>query len=141
MKKLGKPKKIIIHCSDSEWGTVEAVRSWHLERDFDDIGYHFVILNGRITTKRTIIASDGAVCPGRSLDYQAAHTFGHNKDSIGICLIGVKNFTEEQLYSCKELITDLLSIYPSITEIKGHRDYDNKKTCPNFDVLRMVVGE
>jgi hypothetical protein len=141
LKKLGKPKRIIIHCSDSEWGTVEVVRQWHRERGFDDIGYHFLITNGKISTKRTLIALDGAVCLGRSLDYQGAHTYGFNKDSIGICLIGVKHFTEEQLFACRELIADLLNMYPSITEVKGHRDYDSKKTCPNFDVLRMVVGE
>ena len=34
-------KKIILHCSDSEYGTASLIRKWHTEeRNWSDIGYH-----------------------------------------------------------------------------------------------------
>ena len=139
MRNLGKPKKIILHCSDSEWGTVEIIRKWHVEeRGWDDVGYHFIILNGALRPKLTVLSMDGQIQVARDLQYQGAHTKGHN-DSIGICLIGVKWFTDAQIASAKKLILDLAEQYPSIKEVKGHCDYDDNKTCPNFDVLRTVL--
>ena len=40
------PNKIIIHCTDSGWANLATVDSWHRQRGFDEIGYHFLILNG-----------------------------------------------------------------------------------------------
>ena len=39
-------KKIIIHCSDSEFGDAALIDKWHKERGWTGIGYHYVILNG-----------------------------------------------------------------------------------------------
>ena len=42
-----KIKNIIIHCSVSDFGDAELIRSWHVdERGWRDIGYNGVILNG-----------------------------------------------------------------------------------------------
>jgi len=40
-----KNKKVIIHCSDSSFGNAVLIDKWHRQRGFDNIGYHFVILN------------------------------------------------------------------------------------------------
>ena len=43
---MRKINKIILHCSDSAWGSAAAIDRWHVERGMRRIGYHYVILNG-----------------------------------------------------------------------------------------------
>lgn len=140
IRQLGKPKKIIIHCSDSEWGNEKAIDEWHKERWPSGQGYHFIILNGRISSKRTILSCNGSVVPGRSLQFQGAHCKSENHDSIGICLIGVKHFTELQMDALRALCHDLIVMYPSISGVFGHKDFDKNKTCPNFEPLQRIFG-
>ena len=43
---MRKINKIIIHCSatpEQREVSVETIRKWHLQRGFNDIGYHYVI--------------------------------------------------------------------------------------------------
>lgn len=44
---MGRIDKIIINCSDSDWGDAEVIDEWHRERGWDGIGYHYIICNGR----------------------------------------------------------------------------------------------
>ena len=37
---------IIVHHSDSDYGSAAIIDKWHRERGFDELGYHFVIGNG-----------------------------------------------------------------------------------------------
>ena len=56
--------KVIVHVSDSAWGDVEAIRRWHIQRGWSDIGYHYVITNGRRTARpEYVLADDGDVEP------------------------------------------------------------------------------
>lgn len=139
--------KIIIHCSDTypdmDIG-VEEIREWHVnERKWSDIGYHFVIRR------------DGTIETGRDLDKDGdvfeevgAHTFGHNLNSIGICMVGGKspdnkpsnNFTKEQFTSLRNLIRIIRDDYYKAT-VHGHRDFSSYKTCPNFDVDEWLERE
>jgi len=131
-----KPTKIIIHCSDSTWGNASEIDKWHKERGWTGIGYHYVICNGNATlfTKNL----DGSVDHGRSLFEQGAHCKGHNHDSIGICLIGVDEFTLAQYKSLKELCERLMEEYGiSSDDIYGHNEFSDK-TCPNFNVDDFV---
>ena len=92
-------KKIVIHCSDSTWGTSEDINRWHLERGWDGIGYHYVITNGRAkSTDSYKEQDDGSIEKGRPVEKTGAHVRGHNSDSIGVCLIGTHWFTSRQLY-------------------------------------------
>ncbi len=136
-------KNIIIHCSDSLWGSEEEIKKWHLERGWVNTGYHFVINNGWIKPDLYLFSMDGSVEVGRQIDGDlfvsdneiGAHALGYNKDSIGICLIGKDVFTSSQLNSLIYLVEDLcIKFSIKISNVKGHRDIDNKKTCPNFDV-------
>jgi N-acetylmuramoyl-L-alanine amidase len=87
---------------------------------------------------------DGSIEKGRSIHTQGAHVQGHNKDNIGICLIGGLNasgnpsdtFTEEQWGSLSFLLKHLTDTFGIVSEdIKGHRDWPNvKKDCPCFNV-------
>ena len=124
-------REIIVHCSftrpDQDIG-VQEIRRWHLERGFNDIGYHYVIRkNGRLEI-------------GRDIRKPGAHTKGHNDFSIGICLIGgmgwdseaLDDYSEEQLLTLRHTINALMTI--GNLKLSGHRDYTNRKTCPNFNV-------
>jgi N-acetylmuramoyl-L-alanine amidase len=71
--------RIVVHCSATPNGKhfdVDTIRSWHAERGFKDIGYHFVIY------------TDGSVVPGRPLEKIGAHALGYNESSVGVCLVG-----------------------------------------------------
>lgn len=113
--------KIILHCSASDLVSQNAVMidSWHKARGFTKIGYHY------------FIKFDGTVEVGRPLNEIGAHCEGHNKDSIGICLAGLKNFNQKQFDALAKLLKQLKKTYPLAT-IHGHREFSNK-TCPVFD--------
>jgi len=123
---------IIVHCSDTRTNqsfNVDDIDRWHRERGWTGIGYHFYI------------RLDGTVEKGRSLDKAGAHTFGHNKNTIGICFEGGKNEnnekwdkpTDEQIDSFSWLVNSLEIVLGRKMTIKGHYEYANK-TCPNFDI-------
>lgn len=124
--------EIIVHCAATPEGkdfTVKDIDSWHRERGFDGIGYHYVVYR------------NGDIVDGRSIEKAGAHCQGHNANSVGICYIGgcaadgktaKDTRTPEQKESLIRLIKDLKSRYPSIVRVSGHREYANKD-CPCFD--------
>lgn len=119
--------KAVIHCSDSPQGrgdTAETIHGWHLERGWDGIGYHYVILE------------DGTVEAGRPEYWSGSHARGYNK-SMGICLIGIDDFTHAQFISLERLLKDkgLKS-----KEVVGHYAVNDGKTCPNFDVEKFLIS-
>ncbi len=149
------PKKIdsiIIHCSDSPWGCAREIRKWHTDplpqgRGWSDIGYHFVVQNGRPTPHQLVPALDGMVECGRYIDEdnvitadeQGIQCLGYNDRSIGVCLIGVREFTIPQFDSLKRLLQDLCKEHAIPAEnVLGHCETESGKsqgkTCPNFDV-------
>ena len=131
---------LILHCSATpptlDIGVAE-IRTWHLDRGFADIGYHFVIRR------------DGTLEPGRPLHVVGAHARPWNRRSVGICLVGgvnasnkpAKNFTFEQFSTLREIIRNLTVKYPGVAII-GHRDVPGvKKACPSFDVKSWLKKE
>ena len=124
---------IIVHCVATRKHrhyTVEDIRRWHLQRGFDDIGYHYVIY------------LDGSIHLGRPVEIMGAHVYGHNQHSIGICYVGgldrrgrpANTLTKAQERSLVTLIKILLSIFPQ-AEVHGHNEYAEKEWCPGFDVV------
>ena len=86
------------------------------------IGYHY------------IINVDGIVSTGRGIEEIGAHAYGHNQESIGICLIGTDQFTRAQWLAVSELLHLLVKACPA-ADVLGHRDLPGvKKTCPGFNV-------
>ncbi|MDP2548068.1 N-acetylmuramoyl-L-alanine amidase [Oceanobacter sp. 4_MG-2023] len=143
-RKLSHINTIIIHCADVPNGranTIEDVDAWHRQRGFSRdisiapkhqpqltaVGYHFVI------------EVDGCIRPGRPLHETGAHVSGHNLNSIGICLIGRDQFTQEQWSALRALV--LMLLHPGnglmITQVNGHYEYSSK-TCPGFDVIEWA---
>ncbi|RJL06031.1 lysozyme [Paracoccus aestuarii] len=127
-------RRIVLHYSatypDQDLGVAD-IRRMHLQRGFNDVGYHYVI-------KR-----DGTVQKGRPDNVVGAHVSGHNTGSIGICCIGgieratgpnvgVDNRTEAQKAATINLVKDLLAKHPG-AEVVGHRDLGPTQ-CPGFDV-------
>jgi len=135
--------RIIIHCTASDFGDVRSIRLWHRMRGFRDIGYHYLILNGRRMPFGQYIADeDGRIEPGRPWWQQGAHTKGENYDSLGICLVGSPKligapemwFTEKQLESLKKLVAQLMVEFDiSAEKLHGHNEYA-PKLCPGFRV-------
>lgn len=157
---MSKITHIIIHASASEWGTVTVIDSWHRERGFSKVGYHFVILNGFANYKDKIADRqwsmfDGAIEHGRSLDYDEdltgeeigahAKALGMNRRSIGICLIHAKGYkyTLRQLKSLYGLVCALQTRYNIPTEnILGHYEVEpDKPDCPglNMPMFRQAI--
>lgn len=137
MKKMRQLNEVIIHCSVSTWGDVNVIRKWHLERKFSDCGYHFVIMNGfRKHKSKYYHYLDGLIEIGRPLRRQGAHTRGHNKGTIGICLIGNGSYTPKQFDSLERLIILLIRDF-EIKKISGHSDYAKGRKCPQFDVKKF----
>ena len=127
---MGKMRGIarhIVHCSDSPTGDVKAIRAWHKARGWEDVGYHFVIRR------------DGEIEVGRMLPAVGAHVAGHNTDSIGTCLIGKGMFEAVQFAALERLHGALEVMFPGL-KVYGHADFTAHKTCPNFDV-RKVLGD
>lgn len=129
--------KIILHCSDSNFGNAALIDKWHKERGFAEIGYHFVICNGFLTAKSTYQPElDGLTEAGRSILEAGAHCSGLNAGSIGICLIGKHLFTGNQLLSALPKLLQLLAQKYAIKPyaIYGHYEFNRFKTCPNLDM-------
>ena len=125
---------IVIHHSATEYGSAELFDRWHRARGWDELGYHFVITNGRG-------GPDGAVQVGSRWAKQkwGAHCKvpgnAYNDYGIGICLVG--NFTDKlptpaQRRSLRKLLTFLMDRYAIGPEnVIGHCDAPSTCTeCP-----------
>ena len=125
MEIIGDVSLLVIHCTDTpDDSSLRAIdiHKMHLGFGWDGIGYH------------KVICRDGKIENGRPSYWVGAHTKGKNKESLGVCLIGRKNFTKKQFQSLESLLIEWKKKYP-LAKIKGHyQAIKTKKTCPNFDV-------
>jgi hypothetical protein len=125
----------VLHCAGvpAGWAAqltgaqmVEAIRRWHLQRGWRDIGYHYVV------------TPSGEVWTGRPADQIGAGVVGHNRGVLHILLVErsevtrlgkfLDYFTERQ----RVAVRGLIRIF-GITEVRGHNDYA-PKLCPGFKV-------
>lgn len=136
-------ENIILHCSDSAWGSASEIRRWHLANGWKDIGYHFVICNGQIRPDFYVPEIDGSLEVGRYLDGDSfisdnevgAHTLGYNANSIGIVFIGKNRFSEAQFWKGKNLVEFLLNKYSlKASDVYGHYEKQKGKLCPCFEM-------
>ena len=134
---------IIVHCAYTKPSMdvgADEIRQWHLDRGWSDIGYNYVIRRNGLIENGRDLDKDGNVD-----EEVGAHTLGHNKGSIGICLVGGMNedgkpdfnFTWTQLQSLRNLVQNLRTLYNC--PVHGHRDYSDKP-CPCFDVHSFFKG-
>lgn len=132
---------IVVHCAATDDGAdigVTEIRKMHLDRGFDDIGYHYVIRR------------DGRTELGRPESAVGAHAVGFNSKSIGICLVGGVeaddrlradfNYARAQMATLEKLLTSLTLRFP-LAKVLGHRDLPNvAKACPCFNVRAWWYG-
>lgn len=140
---------IVIHTSATGPGQdvgAADIDRWHKARGWSRIGYH------------KVIRLDGHVEDGRELDAVGAHTRGHNRVSVGVCVVGgldadgrsAMTYSDTQLASLRALVGELLERYPD-AEALGHRDlspdvdddgvverHEWLKDCPCLDVRRWL---
>jgi len=121
---------IILHTAAKRGDTSAAeIKRWHTlpkpqGNGWNDIGYHYVI------------RTDGLLEIGREEHVNGAHCAAGrmNSVSIGICIVGHGDFevwTKAQEHTLRELVVKLCNKYSiPATNIKGHNEYDNGKTCP-----------
>jgi N-acetyl-anhydromuramyl-L-alanine amidase AmpD len=115
---------------------VDEIRRWHRARGWSDIGYHYVI------------DRDGKISVGRPVEKTGAHVKGHNRGTIGVCLLGghgssaddefSDNFTISQDKALWSFLADLKQKH-SITKVSGHNQYA-PKACPGFNVPIWIRG-
>lgn len=121
--------------------TIAAIRKYHLSKGWRDIGYHL------------LVGPDGAIWPGRLLDWGGAHAVVHkpemlrlfgsagylNKFSIGVCAIG--DYDSETapaplLASLKEVLFHLAQGFQIPADRLFFHRQVTAKSCPgkNFDL-------
>jgi hypothetical protein len=123
---------IIIHHSDSDYGSAAIIDKWHRDRGFDELGYHFVIGNGTNS-------GDGQIEVGPRWTKQkwGAHDNAldnrYNEHGIGICLVGDFNKTHPtaaQRRSLTRLLLYLMKTYDvSPDHVLGHGETKDTQ-CP-----------
>lgn len=121
-------KKIFIHCSASDnpnHDNISVVKRWHLNRGFRDVGYHY------------FITSKGERQIGRDLELVPAAQKGHNRNSIAICVHGLKEFSPQSLHELKRLCLEIDAEYNSEITFHGHKEVSNK-SCPVFDYRAVL---
>ena len=122
--------EIILHCAATPDGkdfTAADIHSWHKQKGWSGIGYHYVI------------KIEGTVESGRPEYWPGAHAKGHNSKCIGICMIGTDEFNGEQWYQLRKLVGQLMTKYEGVKVI-GHNEISSK-TCPGFNVQEWFNKE
>jgi len=108
------------------------LHKWHVkERGWSDIGYH------------GMIHRDGSFEACRSIDKDGAHAVRHNRNTIGIVMVGglgdnmkaENNFTKAQFATLRKVVLSLEQQYRGI-KIIGHRDTGKSTACPSFNVIK-----
>ena len=121
--------RVFIHCSASDHAhhdNIETMKSWHLERGFSDVGYHF------------FIQKDGTLEYGRDSEKTPAAQKGHNMYTLAICMHGLKeeNFTQAQFDTLNKLAIQIEHNYDNIS-FHGHCEV-SKKACPVFNYRKVL---
>jgi len=121
---------LVVHhsASSSKTTTVEKITSWHKQRGFTTIGYHYVILH------------DGTVKKGRPDSMVGAHVSGKNSNSIGICVAGnfeEENPTEAQAASLRALLVELQKECVG-AKVTWHRE-QAATLCPGKNLIQLLT--
>ena len=114
--------RLVIHHSAAPARVgARAIAAYHVRHGWPGIGYHYVIL------------PDGTIQQTNALYLASWHAAGHNRASVGVCLLG--NFMRceppaAQLEAAARLcawLADVHGLEPSA--VAGHREI-NKTACP-----------
>ena len=135
---------LVVHCTatpETMWIDAKRIRDWHTDpkpqgNGWSRPGYHdLIIRNGKIQTLNSIKS-------------RGIHVRGYNSRSVAVCLVGgsedgddAPGWQGEPSYNFEDVQIDTLIITLNYLQLKfpraeivGHRDLDDKKACPSFDV-------
>lgn len=123
-----KISRVFLHCSASDnpsHDDISVMRKWHLERGFNDVGYHH------------FIKKDGTIQNGRPIDKVPAAQQGHNTGTLAICLHGLDKdlFTTAQVSALFKLCAAINDAYD--VTFHGHREV-SAKSCPVIDYVGIL---
>lgn len=138
-----KTELVVVHHTQSEThATLKQIRGWHLKRGWIDIGYNYLIRQGKVIQGR----------PDWAIGSHAAGTLnrrrvGWNSKSIGVALVG--DYREgypppAQMRAFFRLLVDILEKYPDV-RILGHKDamaevgLPGHTDCPGSDWLNPIL--
>jgi hypothetical protein len=132
---------IVIHHTATSFGNEAIVNRWHIDRGFDEMGYHFLIGNGTNS-------GDGQVEVGPRWPKQkwGAHTKTpdnrFNDFGIGICLVGnfdVQYPSAAQMRSLDRLVAYLMKTYHIPPDhVLGHNNCKSTD-CPGRHLSVALV--
>ena len=128
MKPRLNTSRVIWHHSLSKDVSAKTIREWHLERGFDDIGYHFVI------------RENGIIETGREERLIPAANKGRNYDSIAICITGdfrKGDAAPLQKEAAKAIYWSLCKRY-GILKNEFHRGMEDAEPCPGLKFDRLA---
>lgn len=121
--------RVFIHCSASDnpkHDNVKTIDSWHRNRGFNGIGYHYYI------------DKLGKLHIGRDINRVPAAQAGNNRGTIAICVGGLDHFTLAQMNTLLDLCTEINIAYENRVTFHGHCEVSNK-SCPVFDYREVLA--
>lgn len=131
-------KEIIVHCSDTpdrpnvSW---DDIKRYHTEDlGWQDIGYHYGI---------EMIGGDYALVVGRPHSMVGAHCRWRNSVALGLCIVGEYDTLPPSPLLWEITVETLAHLCQAFDidphNVKGHREYDDGKTCPGikWDLVKL----
>jgi N-acetylmuramoyl-L-alanine amidase len=112
-------------------GRLGGILKEHLDRNYGDVGYHF------------IVDYTGGVWEGRSLRFEGAHVSAQNEANVGILMIG--NFDKQSPSEAQSVsLLRLVAGVRDLCGIKQHRVYGHRdlgqSACPGERLYPVIVG-
>jgi hypothetical protein len=87
-----------------------------------------------------LIEPNGKLIVCRKDGEEGAHTIGHNKNSLGICLVGnfdIEMPTQPQINKLKSWLYEKMKLWGrEVSDIYEHRDLQANRTCPGCLIPR-----
>lgn len=127
--------KIIVHHSaglDHPGMNFFGIYDWHVNHNkWDDIGYHYVIES---------VEGKPIVVIGRPITKVGAHARGANTGSIGICLVGIEEFSTAMVFKFASMVEQLREVFNLPRKaVFGHCEVGTTKTeCPSGKLMEWV---
>ncbi|MFO7563160.1 MAG: DUF4157 domain-containing protein [Enhygromyxa sp.] len=126
---------VVHHAGNRGYRTMSEIQAAHQDdQDRADVGYHFGV------------SMSGVIYEGRPINIRGAHVDGANTGKIGIVLMadldtadsgmilpdwsGDDELTDRMQGALIRLIEQLVSQYPGIRYLGGHKEFDTRRHCP-----------